>query len=212
MFTRPDDLTDADIVATLAEGWGVAAQHTKYAAVGYGSHHWRVTANSERWFVSVDDLDARRRDATESRRHARNRLSAALTVARSLRDAGLDFVVAPTRTRAGDILHPVNDRYVLALYPHIDGEAHPWGPYPTRRDRLAALDLVVAVHAVNPSIAGSVVHDDFAIPSRDQLVGALTDRDLPWGPGPYAGRARDLLHRHSDSIGQLLTRYDELVR
>ena len=128
-----------------------------------------------------------------------------------VRDAGLDFVVAPARTLAGGSLHPINDRYVLALYPHVDGEAHPWGPYPTRVDRLCSLDLVVAIHAVDPSVADTAVHDDFAIPSRDQLAVALMDRDVTWGPGPYAGRARDLLHRHIDSIRRLFARYDKLV-
>ena len=211
MFTRPDDLTDADVAAVLAEGWLLGAEQVEYAAVGYGSHHWRVTANSVRWFVSVDDLDARRRGATETREHARSRLSAALRVARSLRDAGIDFVVAPTPNLATDVLQPISDRYVLALYPHVDGEAHQWGPYPTRQDRLAVLDRVVAVHGVSPSIAESALLDDFAIPSRDQLVVAVTDPNVAWGPGPYARQAKQLLDRHRDWLGRALTHYDELA-
>lgn len=211
MFTRPDDLRDEDVANALADGWTVAVQDIEYAAVGFGSHHWRVTEDADRWFVSVDDLDARRRHATETRQDAVNRLSTALNVARSLRDAGLHFVVAPIPTLAGGIVHPIDDRYVVALYPHVDGEANPWGPYPTREDRLAALDLVVAVHTAEASIVDKALPDDFAIPSRDRLAQALAGRVAPWGPGPFAADAQDLVYRHRDSIARILSRYDELV-
>ena len=211
MFTRPDALRDADIVSALADGWGLRAQGVDYVAVGYGSHHWNVTGEADRWFVSVDDLEARRRDATETRRDAARRLSAALTVAGSLCDAGLDFVVAPTSTLNGTNLHPIDDRYVLALYPYINGEVHAYGPYPTRPERLAVLDRVCRVHAVDPSVAGSALADDFLIPRRDELVVTPADHELPWGPGPYAAPARARLGRHRESLWRVLEAYDELV-
>lgn len=166
-----------------------------------GSHHWNVTGESGRWFFSVDDLEARRRDATETRRDAAQRLSAALTVAGSLCGAGLDFVVAPTSTLGGANLQAIDDRYVLALYPYIDGEAHAYGPYPTRPERLAVLDRVYRVHMVDPSVAGSAVADDFLIPRRDELVVTLANDELPWGPGPYAAPARARLRRHRGRCG-----------
>jgi hypothetical protein len=211
MLTRPDDLTDQDIVGALSSGWAVAVDEIEYAAVGFGSHHWRVTGDTGRWFATVDDLNARPREMTDTRGDVANRLSAALSVARSLHDAGLHFVVAPIPTLAGGVVHPIHDRYVVALYPHVDGEAHPWGPYPTRDDRLAVLDRIVAVHATTASIAGMALLDNFVIPSRDRLVEAMADSSTPWGPGPYAADARDLLQRHRESVGRNLSRYDELV-
>lgn len=211
MFTRPHDLSDADVLRSVADGWDITAHTAEYAAVGFGSHHWRLTGDRERWFVTVDDLDARRRDASQTRGDASLRLSAALTVARSLRDAGLDFVVAPMRDRAQGVVHPIHDRYVAALYEYVDGESHPWSPYPTRVDRLAVLDRIVAVHTSSAAISAAPVRDDFAIPCRDQLAVSLSDTDRRWGPGPHADDARTLLRAHGDALRRVLARYDDLV-
>ena len=210
MFTRPDDVTDADVVAALVEGWGLSTPRVEYAAVGYGSHHWRVTDVAERWFVSVDDLDARRRLATDSRHDARNHVHAALRVARSLSDAGLSFVVAPRPTITGAVLHPLQERYVIALYGHVDGVTHPFGPYPTRVERLAVLDLVVALHGTDTATVPAV-RDDFVIPSRDALIAALDDLAAPWGPGPFAAGAQQLVREHREALELVLARYDELA-
>jgi hypothetical protein len=112
---------------------------------------------------------------------------------------------------SGAVVQPVDDHYVAALYPHVEGEAHPWGPYPTRRERLAALDLVVAIHAVGPAVTVGAMRDDHAIPRRDELAAALTDGDVRWGPGPFAAVARDLLRRCRDDVRRSLARYDGLV-
>jgi hypothetical protein len=211
MFTRPEEVTDVDVVAALVDGWGRPAPDVEYAAVGYGSHHWHATEGGRRWFVTVDDLDARRRHATESRADVADRLSGALGVARSLQQVGLDFVVAPIPTRGGAVLHPVDERFVVARYPFVEGAVHAWGPYPSGEQRLAVLDRLVAVHHVDPAVAGSARPDDFAIPGRDRLTDALADRDEAWGPGPYAAPARDLLDRHREPLVAVLARYDRLV-
>ena len=79
MYTRPQDLADADVAAAVAEGWGIDVDHVEYAPVGFGSHHWIATAADVRWFVTVDDLDARRRTTSETIGDAGTRLVAALT-------------------------------------------------------------------------------------------------------------------------------------
>ena len=101
VFTRPDDLTDEEIVDSLASGWAVTVQRVEYAAVGFGSHHWHAPGASERWFVSVDDLELRRRHATDTRQDAAARLSAALNVARSLRRRGSGSSLRPHRRCPG---------------------------------------------------------------------------------------------------------------
>ena len=210
MFTRPDELTDTDIVRCVADGWGLRAKEVEYAAVGFGSHHWHVSSDRNRWFLNVDDLDARPRRVEQTRVDASHRLSAALTVARSLCDGGLDFVVAPVRNRNQGVVHPIDDRYVAALYEYVDGESHSWSPYPTRADRLAVLDRIIAIHTSN--IETSLPRrDDFTIPGRDQLETALTEADRPWACGPYADRARTLLRAHGDALLAVLAQYDDLV-
>ena len=211
MFTRPDDLSDTDVVRAIADGWGLRATDIEWAPVGFGSHHWRVSSDHGHWFVTVDDLDARLREASDTRAAAFARLSAALSAARALRDFGLDFVVAPLATQAGDIVHPIDDRYVAALYKYVDGESHAWSPYPTNADRLAVLDRIVAVHTSPPARVPMAIRDDLAIPGRDRLDLLLAGDDSPWGPGPYAEPARALLHDYGDALGRVLARYDDLV-
>lgn len=211
MFTRPDDPTDADVALALHDGWAIAADEIEYAPVGFGSHHWRVAAAGTKWFVTVDDLDARRRSPAETRQDALDRLTAALTIARRLRDAGLDFVVAPVASRQGGLLHPVDDRSVVALYPHVDGEAHEWGAYPTRSERFAIVERIVAVHAATEVASEVAIADDFAIPKRDQLEIAVSDSSIRWGPGPHGEDARRLLGLHGSPLLTVLARYDELA-
>lgn len=209
MLTRPAHLTDADIQRALSEGWAFQASDVEYAAVGYGSHHWYATTGTVRWFVTVDDLDARRCGLTDTRREAGDRLQAALTAACALRSAGLEFAVAPTLTVLGDVTHPVGDRYVVAVYPHIEGDTHEWGAYPTRRDRLAVLDLIAAVH--DAPVPPSLRCDDFLIPQRDHLEMRLDEQDLPWGSGPYADPSHDLLQRHRRLVHEVLVNYDQMA-
>lgn len=108
----------------------------EYRPVGFGSHHWSVSAGGDRWFLTVDDLDAKLRSRREARATAADRLRAALTTTRDLLDGGLGFVVAPRRAAGGDVLVPVGERFAAALYPHVErtpgermllthGEPHP---------------------------------------------------------------------------------------
>ena len=81
MFTPPADVDDDDLVAVPVEGWGCDAVTLEYLAVGFGSHHWRTTTASTAWFVTVDDLVAKRREPNETVPHTRERLVAALATA-----------------------------------------------------------------------------------------------------------------------------------
>jgi len=210
MFTRPDDLSDSDIAGALRDGWGLSVSDIEYLALGFGSHHWSVSGGGFTRFVTVDDLDARKRTASTTRDESAARLSFALDVARSLRDAGLEFVVAPLLDQTGNTLFRINDRYVVAVYEFLEGVSHEFGPYPTRTDRLAVLDRIVTVHHAT-AVAGDIaIADDLAIPSRDQLAIVLDDRDIEWGPGPFAERAKELLGEHADAVVAVSARYDEL--
>ena len=127
------------------------------------------------------------------------------------------FVVAPEPTAAGDVLHRIGERWAVAVYPHVAGETHTWGPYPSAAARLAVLDLLVALHAAPAAVRATAERDDLAIPRRAGLeaaVSAVTEpgpAPEPWGPGPYAAPTQDLLARHADALLAALDRRDALA-
>ena len=107
---------------------GPAGAEIEHAPVGFGSHHWQVRRGEERWFATVDDLHGRRQDDAEPIQEPLNRLAAALTGARQLHEIGLGFVVAPLPDTSGLVLHALDRRYVLALYPFVSGRTHTGAP------------------------------------------------------------------------------------
>ena len=209
MFTRPDNLSDAQVVEALG-AWELSIDTIEYAPVGFGSYHWRVIADGRRWFVSADDVEAKRRDR-ESLEESRRRLRVALSTAWFLRRAGLTFVVAPIRTSEGAIIEVVDHRYAVALYPHVDGESRSWGPYLNRSERLAVLDVITELHRSADLARPIAIADDLKIDGRDQLVAALDDLDTPWTAGPYAEQTRALLRPRADDVNRALGHYDELA-
>jgi aminoglycoside phosphotransferase (APT) family kinase protein len=211
MLTRPEGLSDEEVVRGLGEGWGLYGAHVEYAPVGFGSYHWWVRRDGQRWFASVDDLLVRGGDDAEPVVTAVRRLTAALAGARCLRDAGLGFVVAPLPDASGGVLRALGDRYVLALYPFVEGRTGTWGAYPDRERRDAVLGRLAQLHAVDPSECTVVLGDDFALPNLTGLRGALEDLGSTWSAGPFAESTRGLLARHAGPLTDALERYRELV-
>ena len=211
MFTRPTGLSDTDVAAALGAGWELNVDAISYADVGFGSHHWRVEAAGSNWFVTVDDLDAKRMRRDEPLDVPLARLTSALTTAHALRSAGLGFVVAPIPTLAGAIVRRIDVQYAVALYPHVEGTSHPWGPYPTSAERTAVVDLLTALHRAPPSACASTLVDDLAIASRDDLTAGLAEHHEPWDRGPFGEPARLLLQQHADAVRRALERYDAVA-
>lgn len=208
MLSPPDDLAADALVAALAQEWGVTAALT-YRPVGFGSHHWLAEAGGDRWFVTVDELEAKRHAASEPLDAVFDRLRAGLAAATDLRAQGHGYVVAPVPTRGGEPVARLGERYGVALFPYVDGDSFSWGT-DAPDQRQALLDLVVAVHTAPRAARRRALADDFTIPHRDELAAALDDRD-PGNPGPYAGPARALLAARAAPVRRLLDRYDELV-
>jgi len=211
MLSRPEGLADDDVVRGLCEGWGLRTAEVVYAPVGFGSYHWQVRAGGARWFATVDDMHARRWDVSEPVVMTRSRLTAALAGSRWLRDAGLDFVVAPLPDESGGLLRALDERYVLALYPFVEGRTHTEDTYPDREERAAVVGRLAALHGINPSACTDVSADDFALPDLTGLREAMADLQSPWGAGPFAEPTRDLLARHARPLAGLLERYFGLV-
>lgn len=211
MLTRPQNLSDAMVGGAVATGWDLSVASLEYRAVGFGSHHWCVTDTAGgRWFATVDDLGSKLLSSLDTIEEARQRLRAALATARALRDAGLDFVVAPMPARADEIVERISDRFVLALYPYIDGISQS-GEYESASERLAVLELIVAVHTMPDRVSRGARIDDFELRQRDELERALGDLAARWNHGPYSQPARTLLSRHAEAIARCLAHYDRLV-
>ena len=71
-------------VVPLPSIWRLDAASIEYRQVGFGSHHWDVAAGGGRWFLTVDDLDARTRSTAERCPAVGHRLNAALAAAGEL--------------------------------------------------------------------------------------------------------------------------------
>jgi hypothetical protein len=99
VFTRPDDLTDAQVRDALVRGWALDVVRVEHAPVGFGSHHWWVTTGDGcRWFATADDLRTRRLTADEPLSESTVRLDPAREAWR---------LVVDGRARLG----PLVDRY-----------------------------------------------------------------------------------------------------
>ncbi len=208
MLTQPAELSDDLLAAALGEHWGVAVATMHYLALGFGSHHWHVAdAGGASWFLTVDDLDAKRHATTEAKCAAFERLRAALTTAVDLQTAGCDFVIAPIRTFTGaPLIH--QGRFALALFPNVTGETYDFGEFATLEHRHGVARLVAALHSVPRSTAPAVLADDFAIPRRDELESSLVNGRAFPESGPYARRVASLLAENASTIRRALAGYD----
>src|SRR5258708_19152527 len=118
MRSPPDTFGEGEVIASLADGWGLSVANARYAPVGAGSYHWDVTdADGRRLFVTVDDLDEKgwlghdRESVFDGLRRA---FDAAVALRR---DGGLPFVVAPIPTARAQAVHRTDVRHALPLFP-----------------------------------------------------------------------------------------------
>ena len=211
VFTRPKDLTDSTLASHLLDGWHIAADAVEYVAVGFGSHHWSVEDGERRWFVTVDDLDAKKHSADEPPDAVFQRLRAALSAARVIADEGLDFVVAPVRAADDTVVRRVDDRFAAAVYPFIDGRRYLYGDFQTVDHRDAVMGMVAQVHSVADPTATGAGRDDLVVPRRVDVSVAIDTLGQRWESGPFGELARGLLDRHAAGVARLFEHYDRLV-
>jgi spectinomycin phosphotransferase/16S rRNA (guanine(1405)-N(7))-methyltransferase len=198
------------LASHLVEGWQIAADAVEYAAVGFGSHHWSVSEGERRWFVTVDDLDAKKHSVIDPRDAVFQRLRAALSAARVIADQGFDFVVAPIRAADDIVVRRVEDRYAAAVYPFIDGTSYPYGDFQTIEHRDAVLGMVAELHGVADPATTGAAPDDLVVPRRDDLSVAIDALGQQWDSGPFGELARHLLDRHASGVERLFEHYDRL--
>jgi aminoglycoside phosphotransferase (APT) family kinase protein len=214
VLTPPEGLSIESLAEALARHSGLEVASLAYRPVGFGSHHWElVDAVGSRWFVTADDLHNKRVSTRESLNTAFARLSHALAAAIDLRAYGRSFVVAPVAGADGEPLVRASAEFAIALYPFVRGKSFEWGEIAAHDHRQAILELLVAVHTAPRAARLRALHDDFAIPHRDELDSAV-DPAWPGEPpevGPYARPMTRLLEENKAPINRLLGRFDELA-
>jgi spectinomycin phosphotransferase/16S rRNA (guanine(1405)-N(7))-methyltransferase len=210
VLSAPGDLDEGALAGALEQGWGIGVAAMTYRPVGWGSHHWEVTgAEGTRWFVTVDELEHKRLAESESADDGFARLTASLRSAVELKNAGLDFVVAPLPAGADRPAARLGERFAVALYPFVEGTSFGWGDWaPEQRARMA--EMAAAVHLAPPRARRHALADEFAVPFRDQMEAGCVRRGVTDG-GPYALPLARLLAEHAAPIRQELRRYDDLV-
>ncbi|MEU7909330.1 phosphotransferase [Actinoplanes sp. NPDC049118] len=191
MLDEPDGLETAELLAGLADGWGIQARSVRYRPVGFGSYHW----TTDEHFLTVDRLDDDRAFAS---------LGRALDTALALHRAGLEFVVAPLPTRTGSAVLRLGPRYALSVYPLVDGDAGHFGAH-RPEDVPEVLRILAELHRAERPVTAE--RAGLALPGRAGLIGL----GRPWTGGPYAGQAWQLLSDHAARLGEMLAEYDGLV-
>jgi spectinomycin phosphotransferase len=200
---RPADIRDSAVATALARQWALTVRELTYLPVGFGGYHWlAVDQTGSRWFVTVSDLAAPWVPD----------LSAAMQTAAWLaREGGLEFVVAPVPTTAGQIVGSLDSRHALTLFPHVDD------PAPSRfdgeideGDRAAIIDLLARLHTATPQDI-KVSSRPLELTTRQRIEQALASLDVPWSGGPYAEPGRDLLAQYEQPLRKAFARFDGLL-
>jgi hypothetical protein len=213
MYTEPRDLDRAALVDALQRQWSIAVGSIDYRPVGFGSHHWAADAvDGSRWFVSVDDLEAANH-AGRAPDDVFAGIDRALRTAAALCDnAGLEFVLAPVRSKDGTVLRRLGTRYAVRVDPFAEGAAAPTGEFTSPDQRRQMGTLLGCLHAASGRApAGLPGREDFVLPARAALEDALGRLDEPWNHGPFAEPARALLRAHADAIQDRLAAYDRVA-
>lgn len=211
MRDRPQGLDETDLIRSLSEGWALDVAGAAYSAVGGGSYHWVVTDHGgRRYFITVDDLDERGYLGPD-RELAFEGLRRAFGSARALHEeGGLEFVVAPQPTPAGESVARIDSRYTVAVFPFIDGTSRGFYEEAPPEERAELVRMLVRLHRATP-VAESVARSiSVQLPGRDDLERSLQNLDAEWTGGPFSEVARALLADHRAHLLRLLDDFDHL--
>lgn len=209
-MNTPPALDEGVLFDALRAGWGFAATSVRYAAVGFGSHHWVATDRAgERCFVTVDDLAKVRVGGDPDIMFAR--LEAAFGTARALRDGGLEFVVAAEPDAEGRVLRRLSSGFSIAVFPFLEAQTPTAEEWRSDEERRAVIGLLGRLHRATAVAEGIAHRDAFTLPCRSDLTAALDELDQLWRGGPFSEPARLLLVRIRPELAAALELYDELV-
>ena len=200
MHERPADIRDSVVAAALARQGELTVQDLSYLPVGFGGYHWlAVDQTGSRWFVTVSDLAAP---------WVSDLPAAMQTAAWLATEAGLEFVVAPVPTSAGQVVGSVDRRHALTLFPHVD--AAPSRFADPIDDRAAIIDMLARLHTATPKDI-QVPSRPLELATRQAIDQALASLGVAWNGGPYAEPGRDLLARYERPLREAFARFDGLL-
>ena len=203
MRERPADIRDSDVAAALARQWALTVQDMSYLPVGFGGYHWlAVDQTGSRWFVTVSDLAAS---------WVPDLPAAMQTAAWLATEAGLEFVVAPVPTRAGQVVGTLDSPHALTLFPYLDAAPSRFEDPVDDGDRAAIIDMLARLHTAIPQgirVPGQPLQ---LLAARQAIDQALASLGVPWNGGPYAEPGRDLLARYERPLRQAFARFDGLL-
>jgi len=212
MKALPEGFETGRLTDALADGWDLDVETIEFAPVGFGSYHWVATDSvGTRRFVTVDDLDLKPW-LGDDRPSVFEGLTRSFGSAVALRDAGLDFVVAPIDTSDGKPVRRLGDRYTVALFPFVEGTAGRSFDYDTAEERGAAVNLLARLHRATPAVERTARRIDLRLPGRAWLETGLAAVNEPWSSGPFAEPARNALAEHVADVAELLELFDRLAQ
>jgi spectinomycin phosphotransferase len=199
---RPADIRDSDVAAALARQWPLTVQELSYLPVGFGGYHWlAVDQTGSRWFVTASDLAAP---------WVPDLPAAMQTAAWLATEAGLEFVIAPVPTTAGQVIGSLDSQHALTLFPYLDVAPSSFKDAIDDADRAAIIDLLARLHTAAPKRI-QVPTRPLELANLQTIEQALASLDVPWNGGPYAELGRDLLARYERPLRQALARFDGLL-
>ena len=212
MKSPPTDLADSEVADAVGEGWGLVVDRVAHSPLGGGSYHWIVHAvGSERFFVSVDDLEqkpylgAGRKEAFEGLRRA-------LGTAVALRGScGLEFVAAPLPSRDGTVVRSLGERWAIALYPFIAGTPGRFGANRTEGERSELVRLVARLHLATAMVRDQARTPSLDLPGRQKLIDSLEGLQRSRAGGPLSEAARQVLAPRVGYLTAQLAEFDRML-
>ena len=211
MKAPPAGIGESGIIAALASHWGLAAVQLSYLAVGFGDHHWLATeAGGRRWFVTVAELGGGWRGVAPEQGWVD--LQAAMGAVTALREAGLEFVLAPVPAHGGRALARLDDLRAMTLFRYLKGTAGTFGRRMPQRERLALTGMLARLHGATGVLGDAAPVRELMPASLPGLLAALDDLGRPWAGGPYSEPAREFLARRAAGIAAAVARFGALAR
>lgn len=207
-------LSDDAIAGVLREGWSVAPASLAYAPVGHGSWHWHADDTAlGPLFVTVDAISPGS-SSSPATKPTFDELEWAYRVPMATVGCGLDIARPPIPTEAGDVLFAIDDKWVVSVWPMVDGQATHDGTYSSAEDAEAVLAIAATLHSLPVDLveAPTPRFETFRLSGTPRLLDLV---DQTW-PTPHVGSlaaaTEELLHRHADDIRGLARLYDELLK
>jgi spectinomycin phosphotransferase len=189
----PPDVSTEELLAVVRGEWDANVVRLEHAPVGFGADHW-VAYDPDRpvLFVTFDRVTSTR---------SAEDLEAAYAGAIALRRAGLEFVLAPLPCRAGSPVVRFRGGAVSCT---------PWrdGGSGGELDVAWTSEALASLHAAAPP--GGIPRWKPPVPA-DFAADVVRCLQQPWGPGPYADRARDAVGERRADLVRWTARFHELV-